>query len=165
MSEYCEFCGSKDCKSSGLECIMSPKTLDVLIPFLMQNYFNNSVFNKSYSFVPFESWDSWANENDLPTQDALLALYPEEDLESLLYMALDGASLPPELESYYHDPMSTDEHEASLFSEFSTPVAFETKGGVNLTREWLMRYNKRRLEKIPNPRYVTEIILEYSRKD
>lgn len=165
MSEYCEYCGSRVCKSSGLWCIVSPQALNVVVPFLLENFSNNSIFNKSYSFVPWDTWDKWAIEHGLPTQVQLSALYPEEDLESLLYMAFDGVSLPPELSSYFHEPVDTESEEADGFSEFSTKVFVDTSGSENLTRDWIMRYNKRKIDRLPRPDYVNEIILEYSRKD
>ena len=165
MSEYCEYCGSKACKSSGLWCIMSPQALNVVVPFLLRNFSENSVFNKSYSFVPWDVWDKWAVEHGLPTQDGIKSLYEGEDLESMLYLALEDAQLPPELASYFQDPVDFEEEESAMFSEFSTPVYFDTSSGVNLTRDWIMRYNKRKIEKLPRPVYVNEMILGYSRKD
>lgn len=110
-----------------------------------------STFNKSYVFVPFDTWDNWAIENDMPTQSELKILYPEEDLESLLFMVLDGLELSPELQSYYSEPFDAEHIEAEGFSEFNENFTFDAK---SLTREDVLRYNKQPVNKLPRPNYV-----------
>lgn len=157
---YCNYCGSKQCLSSNLGCIFSTQSLKILIPFLENNFNNKSYFNKYYSMVPFESWDKWATANNLPTIENLNDLYPKEDLESILFLALDGNTqkLSPELRSYYTEQSEADYEESLAFSEFRT--FFTIEGLVNLTKEDVMRYNQKELSKVPKPISVDFLRME-----
>jgi len=110
--------------------------------------------------VPFESWDKWATANNLPTIENLNDLYPEEDLESILFLALDGNTqkLSPELRSYYTEQSEADYEESLAFSEFRT--FFTIEGLVNLTEEDVMRYNQKELSKVPKPISVDFLRME-----
>jgi hypothetical protein len=145
---YCTFCGSKQCKGV---CIFSDTGKKRIVEMLERVFLEYSTFNKSYVFVPFDTWDGWAIENDMPTQADLKVLYPEEDLESLLFMVLDGLELSPELQSYYSEPFDAEHIEAEGFSEFNENFTFDAK---SLTREDVLRYNKQPVNKLPRPNYV-----------
>lgn len=148
---YCTDCGSKLCKESGKPCILSTGARYLILSWLEQQFLEKSVFNKSYNFVPFDDWDTWASQVNLPTLEELKVLYPEEDLESLLFMVLDGLELSPELRSYYSEPFDAEQIEAQGFSEFNENFVFDAK---SLTREDVMRYNKQPVKNIPRPNYV-----------
>jgi hypothetical protein len=148
---YCNYCGSKKCFYSELGCIFSLQTLKILVPFLEKNFINKSRFNKIYSMVPLESWDKWAIANNLPTIEILRELYPEEDLESILFLVLDGNTnrLSPELRSYYTEQSEVEYEESLAFSEFRT--FFTINGLTALTKDYIMNFNLEELNKIPRP--------------
>lgn len=148
---YCTDCGSKLCKELGVICIFSDVGRRRILEMLELYYLERSVFNKSYAFVPLDTWDGWAIENDMPSQGDLKALYPEEDLESLLFMVLDGLELSPELQSYYTEPFDAEQIEAEGFTEFRELESFS---GKHLTREELLRYNKKPVNTLPRPVYI-----------
>lgn len=148
---YCTDCGSKLCKEWGKRCIFSSDSVADIVSMLEEQFLENSIFNKSYSFVPFDTWDVWANSNNFPTQDELMFLYPGEDLEGLLFLVLQDVDLSPELRSFYHEPFDAEELEIQSFSEFSQSWHFE---GNPLTLETLMLYNKKSVKTLPRPDYV-----------
>ena len=148
---YCTDCGSKLCKEWGKNCIFSKEALPVIVQMLEAQFFEYSIFNKSYSFVPFDTWDEWADSNNFPTQDELMFLYPEEDLENLLFMVLQDAELSPELRSFYHHPFDAEDIEIQTFSEFSQSWRFD---GKSLTLDDIMLYNKKPVKNLPRPDYV-----------
>lgn len=145
---YCTFCGSKQCRGV---CIFSDVGKTKIVEMLERVFLEYSTFNKSYVFVPFDTWDNWAIENDMPTQSELKILYPDEDLESLLFMVLEDIELSPELRSYYSEPFDAEQIEAEGFSEFNENFIFDAKP---LTREDVLRYNKQPVNKLPRPNYV-----------
>lgn len=148
---YCTDCGSALCKEWGKLCILSEAGKALILDMLESQFIDNSFFNKYYSFVPTETWDDWALNVGLPTQDELMLLYPGEDLESLLYLVLEDMELSPELRSFYHEPFDAEPLEAEAFSEFNENWTFE---GKHLTKEELMRYNKKPVRALPRPDYV-----------
>lgn len=148
---YCSDCGSKLCKESGKPCILSTGARYLILSWLEQQFLEKSVFNKSYNFVPFDDWDAWASQVNLPTLEELGVLYPDEDLESLLFMVLDGLDLSPELRSYFTEPFDAEQIEAEGFTEFRQ---FEVFNGKSLTKEWLLKYNKKPVNTLPRPVYV-----------
>ena len=145
---YCIFCGSKQCRGV---CIFSDVGKTKIVEMLERVFLEYSTFNRSYVFVPFDTWDNWAIENDMPTQSELKILYPDEDLESLLFMVLEDVELSPELRSYYSEPFDAEQIEAEGFSEFNENFTFDAK---SLTREDVMRYNKQSVKNLPRPNYV-----------
>ncbi len=152
---YCTYCGSRRCAEGTRLCVMSPQALNLIVGFLETNFVESSIFNKSYAFVPDEEWDSWASSHNLPTQEELLSLYPEEDLLSLLTMILDGVKLSPELRSFYTEPFDFEEIE--MFSEFSKKVVVDTSSLRNLTREDVLRYTGKKVKNLPSVVYVNDI--------
>jgi len=142
---YCTFCGSKQCRGV---CIFSDTGKKMIVEMLERAFLEHSTFNKSYIFVPFDTWDGWAIENDMPTQGDLKAMYPDEDLESLLFMVVEGQELSPELMSYYCEPFDAEPLEVVGFSEFTERPNFS---GKSLTREELMGYNKKPVKVLPRP--------------
>ena len=148
---YCSDCGSKLCKESGKPCILSTGARHLILSWLEQQFLEKSVFNKFYNFVPFDDWNAWAVQVGLPTLEELKILYPDEDLESLLFMVLDGLELSPELRSYFTEPFDAEQIEAEGFSEFNENFTFDAK---SLTREDVLRYNKQPVNKLPRPNYV-----------
>ena len=145
---YCTFCGSKQCRGV---CIFSDTGKKMIVEMLERAFLGHSTFNKSYIFVPFDTWDGWAIEHDMPTQADLKILYPEEDLESLLFMVLEDVELSPELRSYYSEPFDAEAIEAEGFSEFNENFTFDAKP---LTRDDVVRYNKQPVKNLPRPNYV-----------
>lgn len=154
---YCTYCGSKSCAKGTRLCVMSPQARNLIIDFLEATFVESSHFNKSYTFVPTEEWDSWAISHNLPTQEELLSLYPEEDLHSLLYLVLDEVEISPELRSFFHEPVFTDETE--MFSEFSNKVLIDVSGLRRLTKDEVVKYTGRKVKNIPRPTYVESLNL------
>lgn len=66
-------------------------------------------------------------------------------------MVLDGLELSPELRSYFTEPFDAEQIEADGFTEFRQ---FEVFNGKSLTKEWLLRYNKKPVNTLPRPVYV-----------
>ncbi len=152
---YCTYCGSKVCAEGTRLCIMSPQARNLIVSFLESNFVESSVFNKSYVFVPTDLWDEWASKHNIPSQEELLFMYPDEDLHSLLFLILDEVELSPELRSFFNEPVDFDESE--MFSEFSNRVVFDTSRLRNLTREDVLRYTGRKVKNLPKTVYVNDI--------
>lgn len=148
---YCTDCGSRLCKELGKPCIFSTGARNLILSWLEQQFLEKSVFNKFYNFVPFDDWNAWAVQVGLPTLEELKILYPDEDLESLLFMVLDGLELSPELRSYFTEPFDAEQIEAEGFTEFRQSESFV---GKSLTKEVLLKYNKKPVNTLPRPVYV-----------
>lgn len=154
---YCTYCGSKKCAEGTRLCIMSPQAMNLIVRFLEEVFFETSRFNKSYTFIPNEEWDLWALKNNVPTQIELLELYPEEDLFSLLFLALEDAKLSPELTSFFKEQVNFDESET--FSEFFDGVNVNTDKLKPLTREDVLRYNGKKIKNLPRPAFISSLTL------
>lgn len=158
---YCTYCGSKSCYSSNKLCIFSDEVIrKIIIPFIEKTYFDFSVFNNFYVFLPEEQWDSMAISSNLPTLQELKELYPSEDLEELMFLILDNKQLSPEIMTYYTQPQNTEEKDAEDFSEFIEKKHIDTSNMTRLTMQFISSFNNKPLRDLPFPVFYETLVLE-----